>query len=178
MTKVIFITPEDFRENTVVEDNVESDIIIQQIVIAQDLEIQPLVGTDLYNRLMTDVSGGTVTGDYLTLLEEYVLPTLLQYTLYNITPYIHYSFTNKSISVKDWDEGEPIDKDELIYLRNNILNTAEWYGKRLVDYLCDNSTLFPEYSTNSGSDISPSTKTFKSSIFTPRPNQDGCSSLY
>ena len=33
------------------------------------------------------------------------------------------------------------------------------YKERFVDYICDNSSTFPEYNTNTGSDMSPNEST-------------------
>jgi len=32
---------------------------------------------------------------------------------------------------------------------------ATFYRERLIDYICNNSALFPEYTSNTGADLSP-----------------------
>jgi len=35
-----------------------------------------------------------------------------------------------------------------------------FYRQRLIDFLCDNVSDYPEYNTNSGSDLDPSTRNY------------------
>ena len=47
--------------------------------------------------------------------------------------------------------------------RTSVKNKAEWYSERLVDYLLDNSTLFPTFAQETGMEIYPDQTTqFKS----------------
>ena len=39
--------------------------------------------------------------------------------------------------------------------RTSVENKAEWYSERLVGYLIDNGTLFPEFQTETGMEIFP-----------------------
>ena len=41
---------------------------------------------------------------------------------------------------------------------------GEFYRERLIDYLTENSSLFPEYSSNTGADMSPTTRNYYSGI--------------
>jgi len=43
--------------------------------------------------------------------------------------------------------------NELVASENKI---AEHYAQRFVDYICNNSNLFPEYNSNSSGDMYPS----------------------
>jgi len=54
------------------------------------------------------------------------------------------------------------------------MNTAEYYMERMVEYLCNNSSLFPEFSTNTGADVSPDRNTaYYSNMNLEIPNQQG-----
>ena len=50
--------------------------------------------------------------------------------------------------------------DDLKPLMDQSLDMGHFYRQRLIDYLCDNSTLFPEYTSNTGSDLSPTTNNY------------------
>ena len=45
--------------------------------------------------------------------------------------------------------------DDLKPLMDQALDMATFYRERLIDYICNNSALFPEYNTNTGADLSP-----------------------
>ena len=49
--------------------------------------------------------------------------------------------------------------------RRSVKNKAEYFSERLVDYLCFNNDLFPEYGTEQNDEIFPDAGTqFKSPI--------------
>ena len=50
-----------------------------------------------------------------------------------------------------------LDKSDVDSLVSQERDFAVYYSNRLVDYLCNNSTLFPEYSSNTNSDVNPAT---------------------
>ena len=43
-------------------------------------------------------------------------------------------------------------------------DTAEFYGQRIVDYLCENSSSYPEYTSNSGADLNPISNAYYTGI--------------
>ena len=47
------------------------------VKIAQQIDIQNLLGTDLYNKISADIIADSLTGDYLTLVNTYVQPCLI-----------------------------------------------------------------------------------------------------
>ena len=50
--------------------------MVPAIILAQDKYIQQYLGTDLLEKLKSDISGSGVTGDYETLLDNYVRKAL------------------------------------------------------------------------------------------------------
>jgi hypothetical protein len=57
------------------------------------------------------------------------------------------------------ENATPLDKSEVDSLVSQERDFAVYYSKRLIDYLCANNTLFPEYSSNTNEDVDPSTNT-------------------
>ena len=54
---------------------------------------------------------------------------------------------------------ETVSKEEIDFLVEKQRQTYMHYKERFVDYICDNSSTFPEYNTNTGSDMSPNEST-------------------
>ena len=63
---------------------------------------------------------------------------------------------NKDIVRKISETSRSASLEDIKYIRNIVLNTAQFYTQRLIDYICNNSANFPEYNTNSNGDMSPS----------------------
>ena len=77
MAEVLLIERADLVKFTVVDANVDTDKFIQFVKIAQDIHIQGYLGTDLLNKLKTDIEAGTLSGVYLSLLTTYIKPMLI-----------------------------------------------------------------------------------------------------
>jgi len=171
-TKILFINDQYLKEFSTLDINVDPKLIISTIAIAQDKYIHPLLGTALYNELKGQVDSGTTTTINLTLIKEYIKPCLAQYSLFESVDFLLFRFSNKSIEKLKSDTSEPINLKELEYIKNKFLANAGWYGERVVNYLCQNQTLYPLY-TNPGSGfdvIRPSRTGYSgvSGIFLPK----------
>ncbi len=156
MAYTLFISEERLKETTAIADNVEISVLLPYIKTAQRKFIETALGTDLHNALQNKITNSNLSGNYTTLLNDYVSDCLAHYSFYEALPYIHYKIHNKGIVAKSSDNASPVGRAELQDLRNDILNTAQWYENRLIEYLKHNTGLFPEYSTNTNEDISPS----------------------
>ena len=73
MAQGLFITRKDLVKFTSVNGGVDTDKFIQYIKIAQDIHIQNYLGSDLFNKIETDIEGGNLAGDYLSLVTDYTL---------------------------------------------------------------------------------------------------------
>jgi hypothetical protein len=160
--KVYFVSDTFIKQNSIINLNVEPQLINLAIIDSQVLHIQMALGSDLYKKLETLISGGTISNNsnvnYKTLLDDYVVPAVLQWTLFECIPYIRYKIMNKSVAGQSSDNSTPIELEELKYIQAQFSNKAEFYTQRLADYLLAHMTLFPEYtSADSIDDIRPST---------------------
>jgi hypothetical protein len=151
----LFISPDDLVKRTAINGNVDRDQMVQFIKIAQDLHIQALVGTALYNTLKDDVLNNTLTGNYETLMTDYVQDVLVHYAMVEILPFLAYKVSNGGIFKKQSENSEGIEKSELEYLIQKERDTAEHYGRRLVSYLTFYGSLTPEYYENQNGQMYP-----------------------
>jgi hypothetical protein len=151
----LFISPEDLVKRTAINGNVDRDQMIQFIKIAQDIHVQALVGTALYNRLKDDVLNNTLAGNYQTLLEDYVQDVLVHYSMTEILPFLAYKVSNGGVFKKQSENSEGIEKSELEYLIQRERDIAEHYGRRLVSYLTFYGSLTPEYYENQNGEMYP-----------------------
>jgi nucleoside-specific outer membrane channel protein Tsx len=154
---VFFLSEERFKSDSVINENVDPKIITPTIREVQNINILPLLGTTLYNELTTQIETATLTADNVTLLESYIIPTMVWFTKYEIIPYMAFKFENKNIAQKSSDNSTPSSVVDLKWLMDNALNKAQWYAERTTRYLCANPTLYPSYrlSDGQGDNIQP-----------------------
>lgn len=159
MATALFINRTDLVKNSILDGNVDTDKFIQFIKVAQQIDIQNLLGTDLYNKISADIIAGTLSGNYLTLVNTYVQPTLIWFAQMNYIPFAAYQIKNGGVFKHSSETAQNVDKNEVDYLVGKAREYANYYSTRLVDYLCFNNNLFPEYNSNSDDDIFPNTDT-------------------
>jgi hypothetical protein len=156
MAQVLFVSPADVIKRTGINGNVDRDQMIQFIKIAQDIHIQNILGTKLFNKIASDIDGDTLTGNYLTLFTDYIQDMVIHWAAIEILPYIHFKVANGGIYTKSAENGTTISKQDLDYLVQKERDIAEHYSRRFVDHLAFYSSRYPEYNTSSTDDMYPS----------------------
>lgn len=148
----LLISEQRVKQYTNLDNNVRMEEITPFIIQSQDLQLQPRLGTKFFNRLKSGVINGDLTAAEKELLNEYISPMLAHYSLYMMLPGLKYKLVEKGIVSGTSEETAPTSLQELEYLRQATLDTAQFYDERLHEYLHDlPSGTFPEY-TQPGTD--------------------------
>jgi hypothetical protein len=123
------------------------------------MHVQNYLGTQLYNSITTKINTTTLTGDYLDLVKDYVQPMLIHFAMVDYLPFANYQIRNGGVFKHRSDNSESTTKDELDLLVQKHRTFADFYAKRFIDFMGINaSAMFPEYWTNSNSDMFPDQK--------------------
>lgn len=156
MATTLFITPNDLKQNTILNGNVDTDLFIQFIKIAQQMHIQNYLGTKLYEAITNKIDTSTLTGDYLDLTTEYIQPMLIHFAMVDYLPFANYQIRNGGVFKHRSENSESTSKDELDILVQKHRTFADFYAKRFVDYMgIFASQKFPEYWQNRDDDMYP-----------------------
>jgi len=78
--------------------------------------------------------------------------TLFNYVLGELPMAMQYKFVNKGVVKRTSENIQEPSFAELQSISEYYKGYAQWYAERSINYLCANSTLYPEY-LNPGSDI-------------------------
>tara|TARA_R110002167_G_scaffold49004_3_gene143905 strand:- start:39 stop:614 length:576 start_codon:yes stop_codon:yes gene_type:complete len=164
MAYVLFISEDKLKDSTAINMNVDVNFLLPYVRIAQKKYIETKLGTNLFEAIQLMISGGTIglpaNANYKTLLDDYIADVLVHYAFYEVLPFLRYKVQNNNVVSKTAENSNPLSRAEAQDLRSEISNTAQFYTERLVDYLCNNNNLFPEYSTNTGSDVNPDSNAY------------------
>ena len=155
MATALFISRPDLVKNSILDGNVDTDKFIQFIRISQEIHIQNFLGTDLYNKISADIVAGTLGGDYLTLVNKYVQPMLIHYAMADYLPFAAYQIKNGGVFKHTSENAESVDKAEIDYIVNKQRDFAEYYTRRMIDFITFNVSKYPEYNTNNNEDVYP-----------------------
>ena len=159
MAYVLFISEDKLKDSTAINMNVDVAILLPYVRQAQKLYVETKLGTDLNQKLKDLITAGTIgnVGNeaYKTLVDTYIGDMLPNWAFYHCIPFLRFKVENGNIYSKTSETGVALSTEEAQHLREEVRNTAEYYTERMIDYITNNTSSFPEYSTNSGADVSP-----------------------
>lgn len=153
---VLLISETKLKNFTNINKNVDMDVLKAEVQIAQDIDLQTILGTKFYNHLLSQVSatGNTFNADETELVNTYIQPYLIQTAYFNAIPQIMYRTMNNGIVAGTMENAQSVDIATMQYLRNIQKSRADFYMTRLQDYLLigKGANKFPDYNTQSTKD--------------------------
>lgn len=156
MANVLLVSEGKLKSFTNINKNVDIDAIRAELSVAQDLHLQPLLGTKFYKHLLSQVSstGNTFNSDELELVNEYISPFLINVSYFEMIPHLHYRTMNRGIVEGQMESATSVDAETMKYLRNIQKQRSEFYKQRMQDYLIngEGQNKFPDYLTYSSTD--------------------------
>ena len=156
----LFISTTRIKKDTALGGSCDDNLLLPYILMAQDRYILPVLGTDLYDKLISDIQGSSLTGDYLTLLQTYIQPALVQFSFSVVLPFLRLRFVNNSVVTMDSEQGSSVSHEDLKPLISASMDQGEFLRERLIDYIQNNTSSFSEYSSNTGADLTPTTQNY------------------
>ncbi len=167
MATVLFISQDRLKTSTALNYNIDTEYLLPFVKISQDKHLQAILGTKLYEKLENDIAGvdgASLTGAYKTLVDDYIQDALVHYAIVEALPFISYKIANGSITQKNSENGTAATKNDVDWLIRKQMDSAEFYGQRIIDYLIYKTSSFPEYSSNSNADIDPISNAYNPGI--------------
>lgn len=170
MSIVLLISETTLKKYTVVNDNVDAAYITPSIVKAQEIGLQPLIGSVLYRKLceVADTPPDERTEadqPYVDLINEYVTPYLCNKTTAEVQWAVFAKIKNNGIVTSQDQQTQQMSIGDCEYLRKKYDYDADFYGGRLTDYLKANTNTYPEYmKRESCADIKADADAYKTNI--------------
>ena len=153
MTTTLLISEVKVREYTDINESLDDSLIKNAIREAQDISLQRVIGTLLYNSLLSMVSGGTINdagnSDYKTLLDDYIQDMLLYASYYNILENTFIRTRNNGLLTPQGGENSAaVDRQVFEMKRTSVQSKFEYYSDRLSRYIVEKQANFPELSNS------------------------------
>lgn len=165
----LFIDDEYLKTYTPLGKSIDVDLIYPFVQEAQDIYIQDLLGTPLYNYLEYQLYiGTTFSAPYFAQKEIELIniasKALAYWTIYLALPHLAIQIRNIGVARATSENTTVSNIQELRYIREEMQNMAEFWNQRVVNFLCENSTAFPLYGAASD-DIYPQTWQYDCDIY-------------
>lgn len=145
MAELLFIEPQEITSTTILGGNVDVDKYLFCIANVQLTIIEPLLGTELYDKIVEDKTNDDLTGLYLELYTDFIKPITKNMALSEYIEIASYMVNNGGIYKHTGDNIEVVDKQEVQFLAGKNKNYAQMYIERFNKWICKNS--LPEYKT-------------------------------
>lgn len=143
------VTINDLKRFTNIGENIDEELLVPHLLIAQQLYAQELMGDALYFDLITQFDANTISGDTQTLYEEYVIPAIGYSAWYSSSPFLSYKTNRQGVNTQASDTITPASVEEFNLYLSKVNNLKDFYLSRLEKYLKANKTLFPLYRESS-----------------------------
>jgi hypothetical protein len=143
---IYLIGKSDFSPRCDVSDFIEEKYLLPHILKAQEQFLKPVLGTDFYESLLTQVSSTYfITPEDQELYEQYV-KTYLVYRAYSLyLPYSPAFMTGYGPVQMTENNSEKITDKRLSIMTDEARNSAQYWQGEMIRYICDNISSFASY---------------------------------
>jgi hypothetical protein len=164
MNRVLLISEDTLKCETIINDNTGSEYIRPAIETSQDIYLQQLIGTELLEKIYTLVATNKIAenANYKTLLDDYITQYLKYKVLSEVVIPLAYKYRNAGIVQTTNDNIQTTSLRDAPLVQNHYELRASFYADRMTSYLSANADLFPEYkSTRDNADIKANPDAYK-----------------
>lgn len=141
----LIIEPEYLAASSFVDLNIDSTKLIPYIIEAQQLKLEPLIGSALTRKMM----GSDLTFEYDLLKERFLNYALLHWALAEYLVHAPFQVSQGGVYKHESTDSETASSHDVATLVQHENYKADVFGRRLIDFLNKNTTYYPEYSENS-----------------------------
>lgn len=138
---MLIISPEYLAASSILDLNIDVTKLIPYIIEAQQLKLEEMIGTPLYNKLLEN----ELTFEYVKLRDDYVSPTLLHWSLASYLQYGGVQIANGGIYNHLPTDASPISRSEIAGMIKTEGFKAQQYANRMNDFLHTYKDFYPEY---------------------------------
>lgn len=147
-TPILLINEEYIKNYTWLNSSVDATLIKPAIMLAQDIHLQQLLGTDLYNAILDGIRNNNLTDDLRTLLDNYIMNPVCWWSMYELIPHLYIKMDNGALAVRTSTDTQTISTSDMEGYKQQALQKATFYGNRLIDYLFKHSGTYAQYTSN------------------------------
>ena len=149
---------DSLKELSLVQDNVENELIRVVLKRAQDMYIEPIVGTAQYTRLLAGVAADDLTALELTLVNDYIIMVLCIAVELRLADPVTTEIRNIGVGVATEQNFQANTGSQMERTKDMTYKDLTFYKNRLKRYLCENQTSYPLFQASNQYGIKPEGK--------------------
>ena len=148
MAKVLLISEDKIKTLSGLDDNIWGKNLLPAVREAQEIGLQGIIGSCLYERLCSMVEDGSIMDNeniaYKTLLDNQIQYYLLYKVISDLIPIIGVKLGNIGVVISNDEHVQNLNEDERSRVDTYYLYRSDFYCKRLQEFLLENKDLYPE----------------------------------
>lgn len=148
MNNVLLVTEQYIKTNSGLDENVYGKFLIPAIREAQEMGLQTIIGTALYDKVCAMVADGSIhddeNWDYKYALDKHFQPYLMYMTIASLIPVIGTKITNLGTVVTNDEHTVNLSKTDRDGLVDYYEQRSTHYARAMQKYLTKNRILYPE----------------------------------
>ena len=109
------------------------------------INVTQLCGDRLLNKIYTEIQNNTLSGNYKTLVDDYLVDMVTYWSVYYALTDMLAVLGNRGLQVESSENSSSADISRYRELRSTFRDIAETFSQRATDWLWTNSSLFPEF---------------------------------
>lgn len=145
---VLLISEDYIKSTTNISDNIANDYLLPSIKLAQDIDLESTIGSQLLRKLQKLVFDNDISNQensmYKLLLDNYIQPYLAYATIQHLAPTVAYKLANQGVIRTDDEKSYNITSNEVDKVMDYYNHIANTFKKRLQLFLIANYNNFPE----------------------------------
>jgi hypothetical protein len=145
MATKYFINIEDLKEESLIHENVSTDLLKVILARTQRMNLTKLLGKDLYDDLLDKADAGTLADKDLILYDDWLKPYLIIKVEEMASLNFNIEIRNKSVGTSNDEYQTASDMTTIDKFKNDLVKQAQFYKVGLVEYIEDNIEDFPLY---------------------------------
>lgn len=145
MNTIKLITNDQLTNGSPLGGNIDVDKYGFVILETQVFVIEPILGTKLYNKIVTEFEADTITGVYETLLLNYIQPIIISTVSAEYISLAGIHVANSGLYKYSPENTEAVSSKEREFLAQKQRAKADIYIERLQRFLCDGVNDIEEY---------------------------------
>lgn len=151
---ILLLSANTMKNKSTLNRNVEDNFIISAVKTAQDVHLVNLIGRELVHTLCEKVSTNTLTGDYLTLVNEYLTDYLINVAMSVIQVPLWSKIRQEGVVQQNGTEQTTISKNELAYTQEHYMSLANGLISGITTFLDAHKDTIPEWKDKCSKNIS------------------------
>lgn len=141
------ITISNLKKKSYISSNVDENLLSTILTRVQDTVIEPILGSSLYNHLLTAIDNDTLNANEIELLDKYISNCLIAGVEVRAVDMTTLELRQVGLSKNNAEGVTNVGESEMNRTINGLKKDFNFYRERLIRFLKLNYLNYPEYTT-------------------------------